>query len=184
MTMGYLPGTSGSSSGSVQKAAYFSNAYVLGLTLAAGIGGLLFGYDTGSTNQGLQVTSHDCVFACLVGGVISLSYLLKIPIDNKRSLCRESPRNEPMSNTHLHRIGCNVEFGITSVYLLTRCILSRVIKGTGDKFKWLIGRNGLATIVSVACCLSVAPALWSQYLGNLTPRLPLNSNFGLDIGKR
>lgn len=27
---------------------YFSNSYVLGLTLVAGFGGLLFGYDTGT----------------------------------------------------------------------------------------------------------------------------------------
>ncbi|GKD00491.1 inositol transporter 1 [Tanacetum coccineum] len=30
-----------------RKVTYFSNGYVLGLTLVAGIGGLLFGYDTG-----------------------------------------------------------------------------------------------------------------------------------------
>jgi len=28
---------------------YFSNSYVIGLTVAAGIGGLLFGYDTGKS---------------------------------------------------------------------------------------------------------------------------------------
>ncbi|KAH6824967.1 inositol transporter 1 [Perilla frutescens var. hirtella] len=38
---GYLNGSSR------RKITYFSNSYVLGLTVAAGIGGLLFGYDTG-----------------------------------------------------------------------------------------------------------------------------------------
>uniref|UniRef100_A0A6N2MGW5 Major facilitator superfamily (MFS) profile domain-containing protein n=2 Tax=Salix TaxID=40685 RepID=A0A6N2MGW5_SALVM len=30
-----------------RRMSYFSNSYVIGLTVAAGIGGLLFGYDTG-----------------------------------------------------------------------------------------------------------------------------------------
>lgn len=30
-----------------RRMSYFSNMYVLGLTVIAGIGGLLFGYDTG-----------------------------------------------------------------------------------------------------------------------------------------
>lgn len=32
--------------------AYFSNTYILGLTVVAGIGGLLFGYDTGTLWSG------------------------------------------------------------------------------------------------------------------------------------
>lgn len=32
-----------------RKILYFNNPYILGLTLVAGIGGLLFGYDTGAT---------------------------------------------------------------------------------------------------------------------------------------
>lgn len=31
-----------------RRMSYFSNPYVLGLTVIAGIGGLLFGYDTGN----------------------------------------------------------------------------------------------------------------------------------------
>jgi hypothetical protein len=31
-----------------RKISYFKNPYILGVTAAAGIGGLLFGYDTGS----------------------------------------------------------------------------------------------------------------------------------------
>lgn len=40
-------GSSGNLGGSDRKITYFSNSYVLGLTVVAGIGGLLFGYDTG-----------------------------------------------------------------------------------------------------------------------------------------
>ncbi|KAG8369535.1 hypothetical protein BUALT_Bualt14G0023600 [Buddleja alternifolia] len=43
---GYL-GVGGRSSECDRKITYFSNSYVLGLTVVAGIGGLLFGYDTG-----------------------------------------------------------------------------------------------------------------------------------------
>ena len=32
-----------------RKMFYFNNPYILGLTVVAGIGGLLFGYDTGTT---------------------------------------------------------------------------------------------------------------------------------------
>lgn len=48
MTIESLPGNSGYlDSFSEKKISYFSNGYVLGLTVIAGIGGLLFGYDTG-----------------------------------------------------------------------------------------------------------------------------------------
>ncbi|KAK2981537.1 hypothetical protein RJ640_024850, partial [Escallonia rubra] len=47
MTIESLPGSSGYLGASERKLTYFSNSYVLGLTLVAGIGGLLFGYDTG-----------------------------------------------------------------------------------------------------------------------------------------
>ncbi|XP_059632878.1 inositol transporter 1 [Cornus florida] len=47
MTIESLPGSSGYLSGSDRKITYFSNSYVVGLTVVAGIGGLLFGYDTG-----------------------------------------------------------------------------------------------------------------------------------------
>ncbi|XP_039120383.1 inositol transporter 1-like [Dioscorea cayenensis subsp. rotundata] len=46
MTIESLPGSS-SSLGPKRSMSYFSNVYVLGLTITAGIGGLLFGYDTG-----------------------------------------------------------------------------------------------------------------------------------------
>lgn len=48
MTIESMPGSSGLLDYSPRrKVTYFSNRYVLGLTLAAGIGGMLFGYDTG-----------------------------------------------------------------------------------------------------------------------------------------
>lgn len=55
MTIESLPGSSGYLPGSSgyldmfpdRRMLYFSNSYVLGLTVIAGIGGLLFGYDTG-----------------------------------------------------------------------------------------------------------------------------------------
>lgn len=54
MTIISLPGGSseylggGSGYDGSRKITYFSNSYVLGLTLVAGFGGLLFGYDTGN----------------------------------------------------------------------------------------------------------------------------------------
>jgi MFS transporter, SP family, solute carrier family 2 (myo-inositol transporter), member 13 len=42
------PGSSGLlDASSKRKISFFSNKYVLGLTITAGIGGFLFGYDTG-----------------------------------------------------------------------------------------------------------------------------------------
>ncbi|KAL5998103.1 Integrin alpha chain-like protein (Alpha-int1) [Asimina triloba] len=47
MTIDYMPGSSGLLNAEPREGvSYFSNPYVLGLTLTAGIGGLLFGYDT------------------------------------------------------------------------------------------------------------------------------------------
>lgn len=49
MTIGSMPGSSGYLNlYPERKMSYFSNLYVLGLTATAGIGGLLFGYDTGT----------------------------------------------------------------------------------------------------------------------------------------
>ncbi|KAL3507132.1 hypothetical protein ACH5RR_032514 [Cinchona calisaya] len=47
MTIESLPGSSGYLEIGNRKVTYFSNLYVVGLTVIAGIGGLLFGYDTG-----------------------------------------------------------------------------------------------------------------------------------------
>ncbi|GMP78625.1 hypothetical protein CsSME_00034491 [Camellia sinensis var. sinensis] len=47
MTITSVPGSSGYLDAENRKISYFSNRYVLGLTVIAGIGGLLFGYDTG-----------------------------------------------------------------------------------------------------------------------------------------
>lgn len=44
-----MPGSSGIlDSPAKRDMSFFSNGYVLGLTVTAGIGGLLFGYDTGT----------------------------------------------------------------------------------------------------------------------------------------
>ncbi|XP_024983620.1 inositol transporter 1-like [Cynara cardunculus var. scolymus] len=47
MTIETFPRSPGLDAGVEKKITYFSNKYVLGLTVIAGIGGLLFGYDTG-----------------------------------------------------------------------------------------------------------------------------------------
>ena len=48
MTIESLPGSSGYLDlFPERRMSYFSNPYVLGLTVISGIGGLLFGYDTG-----------------------------------------------------------------------------------------------------------------------------------------
>lgn len=48
MTLESVPGSSGYlDMFPDRRMSYFSNHYVLGLTVIAGIGGLLFGYDTG-----------------------------------------------------------------------------------------------------------------------------------------
>lgn len=55
MTIISLPGSSGYLDASNdRKVSYFSNPYVLGLTFVAGIGGLLFGYDTGKKKTNKQ----------------------------------------------------------------------------------------------------------------------------------
>lgn len=48
MTIQSSPGSSGLIDASAKRdTSYFSNFYLIGLTLTAGIGGFLFGYDTG-----------------------------------------------------------------------------------------------------------------------------------------
>ncbi|KAJ0972999.1 hypothetical protein J5N97_020958 [Dioscorea zingiberensis] len=58
MTIESLPGSSASLV-TKKSVTYFSNPYVLGLTITAGIGGLLFGYDTGVISGALLYIKDD-----------------------------------------------------------------------------------------------------------------------------
>ncbi|GAV69925.1 Sugar_tr domain-containing protein [Cephalotus follicularis] len=60
MTIGSMPGSSGYLENFPdRKMSYFSNSYVVSLTLVAGIGGLLFGYDTGVISGALLYIKDD-----------------------------------------------------------------------------------------------------------------------------
>lgn len=60
MSLHSIPGSSGYlDSFPERRIAYFSNGYVLGLTIVAGIGGLLFGYDTGVISGALLYIKDD-----------------------------------------------------------------------------------------------------------------------------
>lgn len=60
MTLDAIPGSSGYlETFPERRFTYFSNKYVLGLTIIAGIGGLLFGYDTGVISGALLYIKDD-----------------------------------------------------------------------------------------------------------------------------
>lgn len=59
MTIVSVPGSSGYIDAGDRKLSYFSNSYVLCLTVVAGIGGLLFGYDTGVISGALLYIRDD-----------------------------------------------------------------------------------------------------------------------------
>lgn len=60
MSFHSIPGSSGYLDAFPERRiTYFSNGYVLGLTIVAGIGGLLFGYDTGVISGALLYIKDD-----------------------------------------------------------------------------------------------------------------------------
>ncbi|KAL8143893.1 hypothetical protein V2J09_016925 [Rumex salicifolius] len=88
MTLDSVPGSSGYLEAYPERRiTYFSNGYVLGLTVVAGIGGLLFGYDTGVISGALLYIKDDfeevakssflqetIVSMALVGAIIGASF--------------------------------------------------------------------------------------------------------------
>ncbi|KAA3480255.1 inositol transporter 1 isoform X1 [Gossypium australe] len=76
MTLESLPGSSGYLDlFPERRMSYFSNPYVLGLTVIAGIGGLLFGYDTGVISGALLYIKDDFE-------IVRQSSFLQIPTGN------------------------------------------------------------------------------------------------------
>lgn len=69
MTIESMPGSSGYLDADNRKITYFGNSYVVGLTIVAGIGGLLFGYDTGKSNDYTfdQIFNFDILFGFKTG---------------------------------------------------------------------------------------------------------------------
>jgi len=65
MSLHSIPGSSGYLDAFPERRiTYFSNGYVLGLTIVAGIGGLLFGYDTGTFSS--KCNRNQCLFVIYI----------------------------------------------------------------------------------------------------------------------